>query len=469
MFARKFLYLYIIIWLFPAYLYPIDIGERITDKVRGVDINGNIENIELKKPKILLSKNEIYHYEILNVYLYNIDKYVPNRFYMKVYNGNTICSSMGKVHSIPFLWEKDRLRASYMPDWNGKDGNYEIKIFYEDKRLKTNDIIKFTLKRRVPPKITEAISVIDLEMNKSLKNKTLLTPSYNYSDYTAIFDWAKFMNADALWILSGETTTFNRSGGKIGPWDSGPLENLYLLKEKAKENGIKIGAYIMTFYVPGTNGTTKRYESGIGYDSKNDLLYSTKHISLKCERRIVDIIDLTKEFQNDPEIHYIGFDFIRTGRVDGYELAEDVIRDTNIKTPDNWKYLGKEEKVKWFAKKIEVEKDQIIIEKWRWWRAHKVSLIVKRIIEEAEITKPVWVYTLGWNHGKEHGQDPVMFFDAGVDIDAVMLYEANELQFEKLLTQWNRYIEQGEGNIFVGNCVDYRLLDSLTLNPPGEF
>ena len=95
-------------------------------------------------------------------------------------------------------------------------------------------------------------------------------------------------------------------------------------------------------------------------------------------------------------------------------------------------------------------------------------MITKRIIREAHITKPVWVFTLAWNHGKEHGKDPVMFFDAGVSIDAVMLYEANSQQFSRLLKQWNNYISDGEGNIIIGNCIDYNLLDSDKLNPPQE-
>jgi len=55
-----------------------------------------------------------------------------------------------------------------------------------------------------------------------------------------------------------------------------------------------------------------------------------------------------------------------------------------------------------------------------------------------------------------------------VSIDAVMLYEANSQQFSRLLKQWKNYISEGEGNIVIGNCIDYNLLDSDTLNPPQE-
>jgi hypothetical protein len=225
----------------------------------------------------------------------------------------------------------------------------------------------------------------------------------------------------------------------------------------------------MSFYVPGSGGIPDRYEPGLGYNAENGTLYQSRHISLASERRIRDMIELATQFQQDSQIEYIGFDFIRTGRADGYELAHLVIDDTGIDTPAGWTDLNASERIKWFARKIEVEHDPLIIEKWRWWRAHRVAEIVKRVMEEAEITKPVWVYTLGWNHGKEHGQDPVMFFDAGVRFDAVMLYEASQSQFERLLGHWNRYISAEQGNVLVGSCVDYKLLDSDTLTPPEEF
>jgi hypothetical protein len=277
------------------------------------------------------------------------------------------------------------------------------------------------------------------------------------------------MNADMLWILAGETTTFHRKKRGASPWDKGPLENLKLLKEIAPYYGVKIGAYIMSFYVPGAGGIPDRYEAGLGYNAEKGTLYRSRHISLASEQRIRDMVELATQFQKDPQIEYIGFDFIRTGRADGYELAQLVIDDTGIDTPREWIDLDASERIKWFARKIEVEHDPLIIEKWRWWRAHKVAEIVKRVMEEAEITKPVWVYTLGWNHGKEHGQDPVMFFDAGVTFDAVMLYEASQSQFERLLGHWNRYITAEQGNVLVGSCVDYKLLDSDTLTPPEEF
>ncbi len=442
---------------------------RIYDTVTGIDESGEVEFIDVPRPKLFLSKKEIYHYEILEVFLAGVHETDEKLFTIRIVQDGRVYPSVGQEKNIPFRKTDDLLRAVYLPDWNQREGEYEIEIFYGDRRLKIDAPFTFTLLRKPVPDIEEGLSIVDLEMNESIAEKSFLNPAGIRTDYSAIIEWAALMDADMLWILAGETTTFHKKRKGALPWDRGPLENLELLKELAPYYGVEIGAYIMSFYVPGPDGIPEPYEPGLGYNAEKGTLYRSKHISLSSEQRIQDMIELTRRFQQDPRIGYIGFDFIRTGRADGYELAQQVIDDTNIFTPQGWTDLDAVERIKWFARKIEVEHDPLVAEKWRWWRAHRVAEIVKQVIEEAEITKPVWVYTLGWNHGKEHGQDPVMFFDAGVTCDAVMLYEASQAQFERLLGHWNRYISAEQGNIVIGSCVDYKLLDSDSLSPPDEF
>jgi hypothetical protein len=442
---------------------------RIYDTVTGIDAYGEVEYLDVPRPKLFLLKKEIYHYEILEVFLTGVQEADENLFAIRIVRDGRVYPSVGMEERIPFKRRDEILRAVYLPDWNQREGEYEIEVFYGNRRLKIDSSFTFTLLRRPVPDIEPGISIVDLETNESIAEKILVDPAGRKTDYSAILEWAAFMDADMLWILAGETTTFHVKRKGASPWDRGPLENLELLKERAPYYGIEIGAYIMSFYVPGPEGIPGRYEPGLGYNAEKGTLYRSKHISLSSEQRIQDMIELARRFQQDPQIGYIGFDFIRTGRADGYELAQQVIDETNISTSQEWAALDAAERIKWFARKIEVERDPLVVEKWRWWRAHRVAQIVKRIMDEAEITKPVWVYTLGWNHGKEHGQDPVMFFDAGVTFDAVMLYEASQSQFERLLGHWNRYISTDQGNIVVGSCVDYKLLDSDSLSPPDEF
>lgn len=421
------------------------------------------------KPAVHLSSREIYHHQILEVTVEGLLRLDPELLTMQVMRGGNALKSYGRLREIPFRREGDLLRAVYLPGWNEREGALEIGLFYDGTRLRTTGNLEATLKRRAVSPPDGFLSVVDLEMNSSIRTRSMVNPEGVRSDYTALLEWARYLRADLLWILAGETTSFSPRSRGESPWDPGPLENLRLLKERARDYGIGVGAYIMAYYVPGKNGVPERYEPGLGYNREHDYLYRARHISLASEQRILDMIELAARFQRDPNVQYIGFDFIRTGAADGYELAEEVIHDTGIAVPGSWERLAPWERTRWFARKIELDKDPDILEKWRWWRAHRVASIVQRVIEEAEITKPVWVYTLGWDHGREHGQDPVMFFDAGVSVDAVMLYESTREQFVRLLGQWNRYLRAGQGNVIVGNCVDRNLLDSERFSPPEEF
>jgi hypothetical protein len=459
---------------------------RIESTITGVDAKGRVEtlkdaiimdpnpkghNQESGEPRMILSGSEIYRFEPLTVMIRNLSGVEAAGLYLQVTRDGKVQKSGDGLAKLPVLpdpngnegWHK----AVYLPDFNERAGTYEIAAYNAGGEI-VPFRAAFTIKKRQLPPVKKGLAVVDLEMNASVRRKSFLSPDGTEKDCSALLEWVRFMDADALWILSGETTGFQVKSPSDDPWDHGPLDNLAALKGFAPKFGVDIGAYIMCFYVPGYFGVPPRYEAAMGYDSSTDTLYRAKHISLDSERRILDIIELARRFQADPYIHYIGFDFIRTGKTDGYELAEDVVRVTNAQAPENWETLSRVEKIRWFARKIEMEKDPLLIEKWRWWRAHKVAGIIKRVIEEAGITKPVWVYTLGWNHGKEHGQDPVMFFDAGVSIDAVMLYEATREQFKNLLPQWKSYLRAQDGNIIVGNCVDEKLLDSDTLTPPDE-
>jgi hypothetical protein len=420
-------------------------------------------------PSIQLSSTEVYHHQILEVIVHGLDNADPGLLTMQVRRSGKPFKSYGMLTNMPFRRSGSSLRAVYLPGWNEIEGDLEVVLLYDGKELQTNQPLGFELKRRPVTPIDGPKSVVNLEMNASIRSRKMVNPAGETTGYTAFLDWAEFMQADMLWILSGETTGFQPRAADQSPWDRGPLENLELLKKEAPSYGIEIGAYVMSYFVPGKHGVPLRYRPGIGYNVDKDQLYRGRHISLGSERRVQDLIGLVRSFQQDPDIQYIGFDFIRTGPVDGYEMVDEMAEDTNLATPAGWKEMSREQRIKWFARKIKVDRDRHMIEQWRWWRAHRVAGIVERVMQEAGVTKPVWVFTLGWDHGREHGQDPVMFFDAGVSIDSVMLYEATRAQFDNLLRQWNRYIREGQGNIFVGNCVDNKLLDSEMYSAPDEF
>lgn len=59
-----------------------------------------------------------------------------------------------------------------------------------------------------------------------------------------------------------------------------------------------------------------------------------------------------------------------------------------------------------------------------------------------------------------------MMTEAGVDLDAVMLYEADRAQYEQLVKDWNAYALGEAVNVLVGDVVDWRL-HQKTVDPPG--
>jgi hypothetical protein len=111
----------------------------------------------------------------------------------------------------------------------------------------------------------------------------------------------------------------------------------------------------------------------------------------------------------------------------------------------------------YFARKKVMRRDLDFIDAWQWWRAHKVAAIVRRVKAELGDKKPLWAFTLTWDKGWHHGQDPVMMNDAGVDIDALMLYEATAEQFDFMVRNWNRYVRRSDVQLIVGDVLDWSL------------
>jgi len=59
-----------------------------------------------------------------------------------------------------------------------------------------------------------------------------------------------------------------------------------------------------------------------------------------------------------------------------------------------------------------------------------------------------------------------MMNDAGADIIAVMLYEADLKQVDSLIEDWNKYVKKKDANLIVGDDYDWPL-HQYTLNPAG--
>ncbi|MEA3506709.1 MAG: hypothetical protein U9R36_04375, partial [Elusimicrobiota bacterium] len=194
------------------------------------------------------------------------------------------------------------------------------------------------------------------------------------------------------------------------------------------------------------------------YDRKKDKVYQTEGISINNPRRIKDIIKLIKRLNDNENINYIGLDYIRPAG-GGLELVDDFISSMNIDLPGGWDNYTKKERMSWLGRVVTRSKDRDIpiINKWNWWRAHRVSKIIKQIRREVKLKKPLWLFVLSWELGHQHGQDPIMFQDAGADLIAVMMYQANAVQFNYFVNKWKEYVQGRKINILSGNQFDWPL------------
>ncbi len=423
----------------------------------------------LNKIKLVMGKDQYYSFEIVRFNLVadnaiNIDD-------LKVYvvRGNYIFPNVGGKNDIFFKYQDKKIVSTAAMGYNPPPGNYQIVV----KSRKIPDwkgvSADFQLVRRTVPKLKKGFSIVNMEYTIPLKSIKVRGHKGNLGDYKEIANWVEYMGADAFWMLVAQTTGWNQKTTAKNPWVVGGFKNLNLLAPVMQEKNIQVGAYIMSYFTPANGKRKAGYDPSLGYSSSQFKLEDSYHISLNCEKRFQDILQIAKEFEANPNVDYIGMDFIRTGRADGYEMGPMVVEDMNIRTPEKYDRFSYIDKVKWFANTIENQKKSTVIRKWRWWRATKTASIINRLITEGNLTKPVWCFTLGWEHGKQHGQDPYMMFDAGAMIDAVMLYEANETQFKNMMIQWKNYMRNNQNNVVIGNASDIRLLDSSTRNPPADF
>jgi hypothetical protein len=160
-------------------------------------------------------------------------------------------------------------------------------------------------------------------------------------------------------------------------------------------------------------------------------------------------------------VDFIGLDYIRPVQ-GGFELTGEFLDDMDIELPAHPE--SGDESALYLAREIFKNKNYALQDMWNWWRARQSSLVIEKIKEEVKSAKPLWAFVLSWQMGHQHGQDPVMFQDAGLDFQAVMLYEADERQFTRLLAQWEKYNVSGV-NFLIGNQIDFNV-HQFSEDPP---
>lgn len=441
--------------------------------ILNVDMNTNIFNPLVVKT----SKDSYFRYELIDIFAnykdLNNETIKVGQMEAKVYKDNKLIKTIGDTKNILLKYNpKLGLWAGKWPiPYNPELGTYQVLV----RAMPANPgpVItatwNFNITGKVPQKPDNGICAVVLEYGGNVIGKKIIGPDDKYGDWRNIIKWAKYTGANSFFMLGAESETYNPKTTLENPFDLKKFYEVEKFAAEAKKNGLVFGAWIMTFGLQGREYEKFGYKASLSFSTKSQRLYpSWMHISLIDKKRFNDLLKVVKMFDANPDIDYIGFDYVRTGHGDGYEMAEHVIKDMSIAVPNNWKELGRNQRMIWFAKKIKAREEMEIIEKWDWWRAHKIAEIISKLIKLSGTKKPIWVFTLGWEHGKQHGQDPLMFTDAGIAFDAVMLYEANQSQFRQVLIDWKGYVASQQVNIIVGQTVDVKLLDSPFLIPPEE-
>ena len=419
---------------------------------------------DLLSLELRLDKEYYYSFEVARANLVATNSINLDDLKIYVGKGSYLIPNIGGKIDMFFRYINRVMVGSLILGYNPSPGEYDVyvrsKSLPQWKGLK----VPFRLKRRNVEPVKKGFSVVNFEYANDIRYSKIPIPNVKgeskMTNYTGLVDWVKFMGVDAFWVLGGHTTGWSTTVNKTNPWHKTSLRNVELLSKVCSPKGVKMGAYMISYFTPGNGKKKAGYEPSLSYDPKTDKIKNSLHISLADNRRLQDLINLAKKFEKNDGIDFIGLDFIRTGHSDGYEMVDEFVIDMNVRTPSDFFYWPLENRIKWLGKQIKILKNTVTTKKWHWWRAHKVATIANKIITEGQISKPMWVFTLGWMHGVEHGQDPYMFFDAGIFIDAVMLYEANYAQFMKMMRQWPNYMRNDNNNLFIGNSSDVRLLDA---------
>jgi hypothetical protein len=347
--------------------------------------------------------------------------------------------------------------ATWFYGWKIPLGKYQAVLYVDNQSVLQKD---FEMIQRKPVTFNKMGTFINLEWNQTIVKRNIYDHTLNKTPFVdGLLDWMDYGDIEGFMTLAGETTGWGNITPEK-PWEYYPLKNLELIGKELHERNKMVGAYIMCFYTPQNGWAKAGYESAKGvYASSNNLsVTKSRFASFKDEKRFQDIVKLARILNDLPYVDCIGFDFIRFGELVGYENAEEFVYDMNVPTPDGWGKYSENDKIVWLSQKL---RNNSILERWKLWIAHKTADFIYRVRKTAGLTKPIWIFSLGWNHGTEHGQDPYFFQDAGAFADFVMLYEASPDMFEGMKKSWKEYLGKEELNYIPGNQIDAVLSKSI--------
>jgi hypothetical protein len=410
-----------------------------------------------REVRLRAGRAEYLHFDIVDIRLETLDPDLDVQFSSAppravVTRGGEAVTTIAGIREMTLTRESAGVWTARWPvPWNAPTGDYVPALLGRDDLRERLRVSAFRIGRRVPRPLPPGFVVATLESVMPLATMRVAAPDGTRKDWNGLLDWAQYLRADAFWVLGGQSPGL--ADGQV--WVD---TNLALLPEVAKAcraRGLKFGVYAEYSLTMSKKVKLPGYEYGL--EIKNSAPVATRAISLRERKRIDDVVAFLKPFADDPNVDYVGLDYIRNA-LGGYELVDDFAAEMpGVVLPPEWPKLTRDERMVWLARKKVARLDMDLVDAWQWWRARRVALIVREIRTRLGGTKPLWAFTLTWDKGWNHGQDPVMMNDAGVDFDALMFYQADKRQFAELVKAWHEYVRRGDVQVVPGNIFDWGL------------
>ncbi len=368
-----------------------------------------------------------------------------------VTRGGAVVTTVAGVRELTMRRMASGLWGARWPvPWNAPPGAYRPALVGHDDLAPLTRIAEFTVERRPAPPPPQGMVVATLERNDPLAEMTVRRPDGTMTDWRGLLDWTESLGADTFWMAGGSTP--GKEPGQT--WLAPNKELIHEVAKECRRRGLKFGVYVLYSLTLDSKNRVPGYEYALEIERGRPT--PTRAVSIRERRRLDDAVEFLAPYARDPNVDYVGLDYIRNA-LGGVELVDDFVSEMpGVSLPSGWATFSREERMLWLARKKAMRVDAAFVDAWQWWRARRVALIVKEIKARLR-DKPLWAFTLTWDKGWHHGQDPVMMHDAGVDLDALMFYEADKAQYGAMIKDWGAYVRHGDVALMPGNIFDWNL------------
>jgi hypothetical protein len=429
--------------------------------------------MEIPDVVAIMPKGNYLRYELvpfqMKVSSMSYKRFIASRAYVEVLmNGKpvTLVDGHTKVEMKKVSQER-KFFCNWPIPFNPRPGTYLAQMVLSDPERSNPRLFQsaFSIPPLKPSGLEPGYAVLTMEGGKQLIRGAIPPLDNNGNPSTAhAIDWAKFMGANVFCNLVAETAIWEKFYPQDFPFNREEMEIGRKYAQAAHSAGLKYAAYMTTFKVGGEGWSQAPYQFSLGYDLSTDQVIQTRFISLEDPKRRQDILDFLQAMNKDSTVDFVGLDYVRTGFA-GYELVDEFVKDMSVNLPEGFETMAEPDRIHWLARTVERKEDPQVVNLFEWWRAHKVASVLKGVLDEAKMTKPVFTFTLGWEMGHQHGQDPAMLVDAGINFNHIMLYEGDRSTIEDMKRHWPGYLYRQDGMYVPGEEIDFNMVQK-SVDPP---